>query len=156
EPAPTVVLERRQLLEPEGVAVERDRSVEVGDGQHNPQLADGSHTGSNGLRAVALPGASAANSSYAAHDRIADAAAQARPLRSRRNCPYAPALPTVTSTSPRSIVSEGCAPVIGSGRRRIAVTVMPALALKPASASVRPIQGLSSGTEIHSIWRDRK
>src|SRR6266508_3661864 len=73
-------------------------------------------------------------------------------LSSRRNAGYCPALPTVTRVSPRSIESPGCAPVTGSGWRRIAMIVMPVLARKPHSASVLPIQGLSSGTGIHSIW----
>src|ERR687887_753143 len=72
------------------------------------------------------------------------------PPRRRLKAGYWPALPTVTSVSPRSTVSVGWAPVTGSGWRRMAITVMPALARKADSASVLPIQGLSSGTGIHS------
>jgi len=57
--------------------------------------------------------------------------------------------------SPRSIVSVGWAPLIGSGWRRMAMTVIPALTRNPASASVLPIHGLSSGTAIQKCSRSR-
>ena len=49
------------------------------------------------------------------------------------------------------MTSVGCAPVTGSGSRRIAMMVIPVRARNPQSASVWPIAGLPVGTDTHSI-----
>ena len=54
----------------------------------------------------------------------------------RRNAENCPAFPTPTSVSPCWTTSPGCAPLTGSGSRRIAITVTPVRARKRASASV--------------------
>ena len=63
----------------------------------------------------------------------------------RRNSGYWPSLPTVTSVSPSWMTSVGCAPVTGSGSRRIAMMVIPVRARNPQSARVWPIAGLPGG-----------